>query len=263
MVDSATPADASAPPALDRALAILWRDHAELDAAAAGRRGPRQRLTVDQVIVAAIALADTDGLSAVTVRKVADLLGIGAMTLYTYVPGRDELVGFMVDRVMADFPKPAFTGTLRSRLTALADAQVSAVKAHPWILDIDESRPLIGPGGSDLWEWQLSAVEAQGMDDFEMQHTVSLVTGFASMAARWMVNLTKVRDASDKTDAEWWTENAPLLAELMPADRYPISGRVGTSIGEAYQSATHPESSYRFGLDRILDGIELYLASKG
>ncbi len=265
MVDRAENGDAPAPapPALDRALAILWRDHAELDAAAATRRGPRQRLSVDQVIVAAIALADVDGLSAVTIRKVADLLGIGAMSLYTYVPGREELIGFMADRVMADSPKPPFTGSLRDRLAALADAQVAAVQAHPWILDIDESRPLIGPGGSDLWEWQLSAVEGQGFDDFEMQHTVSLVTGFASMAARWIVNLEKVRGASDQTDAEWWSDNAPLLTQLMPADRYPISGRVGTSIGEAYQAATHPQSTYRFGLERILDGIELYLQRKG
>lgn len=253
-----TPGDAAPPPALDRALAILWRDRAAPEEPAAGRRGPKQRLSVDQVIVAAIALADGEGLVAVTVRKVAELLGIGAMTLYTYVPGRDELVGFMVDRVMADSPKPEFTGSLRERLTALADAQIAAVRAHPWLLDIDESRPLIGPGGSDLWEWQLSAVEGMGLDDFEMQHTVSLVTGFASMAARWMVNLEKVRGASEQSDAEWWADNAPLLTELMPPDRYPISGRVGTSLGEAYQAATHPEASYRFGLERILDGIELY-----
>ncbi len=254
-----TGADA-APPALDRALAILWRDHTA--AGEVGRRGPKQSLSVEQVIVAAIALADGEGLAAVTMRKVADLLGIGAMTLYTYVPGREELVGFMVDRVMADSPKPEFTGSLRERLTTLADEQVAAVRRHPWILDIDESRPLIGPGGSDLWEWQLGAVEGMGLDDFEMQHTVSLVTGFASMAARWMVNLDKVRGASDQTDAEWWADNAPLLAELMPQNRYPISGRVGTTIGEEYQAATHPETAYRFGLERILDGLELYLQRK-
>lgn len=257
-----TTGEAAELPALDRALAILWRDRTAVEGPAAGRRGPRQRLNVDQVIVAAIALADGEGLAAVTVRKVAELLGVGAMTLYTYVPGRDELVGFMVDRVMADAPKPPFSGSLRERLTVLADAQVAAVRAHPWILDIDESRPLIGPGGSDLWEWQLSAVEGLGLDDFEMQHTISLVTGFASMAARWIVSLEKVRGASDQTDGEWWADNAPLLAELMPEDRYPISGRVGAAIGEAYQAATHPEASYRFGLARILDGLELHLATK-
>src|SRR5690606_39008429 len=107
----------------------------------------------------------------------------------------------------------------------------------------------------------LSSLEGMGVDDFEMQHTISLVTGFASMAARWMVNLEKVRGASDQTDAEWWADNAPLLTELMPADRYPISGRVGTTIGEAYEAATHPEASYRFGLDRIIEGLELHFAN--
>lgn len=61
------------------------------------------------------------------------------------------------------------------------------------------------------------------------------------------------------TDAEWWEVNAPILDRVMAGTDFPLAGRVGTSTGEAYNAATDPDLSFRFGLDRILDGIELYV----
>src|SRR4051794_16630476 len=65
-------------------------------------RGPKQRLTLDQVIAAAIAVASRDGFDKLSMRNVAAELGVGAMSLYTYVPGRDELFELMIDRAWAD-----------------------------------------------------------------------------------------------------------------------------------------------------------------
>src|SRR5687767_6127641 len=82
-----------------RTLALLWR------AREPSRRGPRPRLDVDAVVAAAIALADERGLAAVSMRALAKRLGVSAMTLYGYVPGKDELIDLMLDALYAAMPR--------------------------------------------------------------------------------------------------------------------------------------------------------------
>ena len=88
-----------------RTLQLLWRDPA-----AGSRRGPRQQLTIDQVVVAATRLADAEGLDAVTMRRAAQSLGVVPMTLYTYVPGKAELLDLMLDAAYARMPRADTTG---------------------------------------------------------------------------------------------------------------------------------------------------------
>ena len=94
---------------IDRTLGLLWRRQLGTPQ---GSRGPKQRVSVDEVIRAAIAVADEDGLPAFSMRKVADRLGLKLMSIYTYVPGKSELIGLMVDEVTGERPLPAHEGTL-------------------------------------------------------------------------------------------------------------------------------------------------------
>lgn len=250
------------PTPLERTLELLWRDRSTPAAPAARTRGRAKRLTVEEVISAGIELADADGLDALSMRRVAERLGVGAMSLYTYVPGKDELIGLMHDQVMLDTARPVLSGGVRERLTQVADSSLADALRHPWTLDVDTSRPWIGPGGSALWEWQLSAVEGSGLTDLEMDQTIGLIGGFVAAAARQIVALRRTRSASPDTDVEWWERTAPILERVMAGQDFPISGRVGAAAGQAYDAATSPEAWYRFGLDRILDGLEVLLASR-
>ena len=72
----------------------------------------------------------------------------------------------------------------------------------------------------------------------------------------------RTAEQSGISDAEWWAVNAPVLERLMPNDAYPLSGRVGTTAGEEYNAVRDSERSFRFGLDRILDGLEQLLTSR-
>ena len=86
-----------------RSIPLLW------GAAGAGRRGPKPSRSVDEVVHAAIALADAEGLAALSIRRVAEALGLSAMSLYTYVPSKAELIDLMLDRVAgeaAEMPIP-------------------------------------------------------------------------------------------------------------------------------------------------------------
>ena len=91
---------------LARTLSLLWRETEP------PRRGPRPRHSVDDVVEAAIAIADADGLDAVTMRAVAERLGISPMSLYTYVPGKAELLDLMLDAIYLAMPRQAVPAPL-------------------------------------------------------------------------------------------------------------------------------------------------------
>lgn len=237
---------------VDRTLALLWR---RTLGTPQGSRGPRQRFSVDEVVRAAIEVADAEGLPAFSMRKVADKLGLKLMSLYTYVPGRSELIGLMVDEVTGEEGFPPHSGDLRQRLTAIARHTWDELHRHPWLLQVEEYRPWIGPNGSARYEWQLSAIEGAGFTDLEMDQVVTLLSGFARNAAREDIAARRAAEQSGMTDAEWWEINAPVLERVMPPGDYPISGRVGAVAGEEYNALADPERSFQFGLDRILDGL--------
>src|SRR4029077_7230610 len=99
-----------------RTLQLLWRDPA-----AVPRHGPRQGLTIDRVVAAATALADADGLPAMPMRRAPARLGVVPMTLYTYVPGKAELLDLMLDSAYAQMPRADTTGQpWRQRLAVIA-----------------------------------------------------------------------------------------------------------------------------------------------
>jgi AcrR family transcriptional regulator len=241
---------------VDRTLTLLWR---RTLGTPQGSRGPKQRVSVDEVIRAAIEVADAEGLPAFSMRKVADRLGLKLMSIYTYVPGKNELIGLMVDEVAGEHPLPAHTGTLRDRMAAIAHQLWDEYHRHPWLLQVEDSRPWIGPNLSDRYEWQLAAIEGAGFTDLEMDQVVTALSGFASAAARASVHARRTAEQSGITDVEWWNINAPVLERLMPMDRYPISGRVGQVAGAEYNAVSDPHRAYLFGLDRILDGLEKLL----
>ncbi|WP_328472478.1 TetR/AcrR family transcriptional regulator C-terminal domain-containing protein [Actinoplanes sp. NBC_00393] len=246
-------------PDVDRTLELLWRHKLGTPQ---GTRGPKQRVSVDEVIRAGIAVADEEGLPAFAMRKVADRLGLKLMSVYTYVPGRSELIGLMVDEVIGEIPYPAHTGPLRQRMAGVARRMWDDYHRHPWLLQIDNIRPWIGPNGCDLYEWQLAALEGAGFDDLEMDQIVTLISGFTAGAARTSIAARSTAERSGISDAEWWAVNAPILERVMPPGAYPLGGRVGTAAGQEYNAVIDPDRSFRFGLDRLLDGVELMLRDR-
>lgn len=244
----------------DPVLRLLWR-HVLPATDPAPRRGPRPKVSVDEVVDAAVELADTEGLGALSMRSLAQRLGIGAMSVYGYVANRNDLVVLMVDQVLGEATLPPMAGDLRARLRLVAENQLADCRAHPWLLDVTGVRPWLGPNVADRYEWQLSAVERVGLPDVEMDQTVTLVVGFATNIARAEHAVTLAERESGQTDLEWWEANSAELGTVMAHRDYPIAGRVGSAAGEAYQAGTDPQLERQFGLERILDGIEAYVES--
>jgi len=235
-----------------RVLRLLWREDL---GDPRGARGPRAKLSVDEVVAAATALADEEGLDAFSMRRVAERLGIGVMTLYTYVPDRGALLGLVRDTVAAEGERPPHTGDLRERLTRVADDLWGEYLRHPWLIDLQIGRPWLGPGESLRYEWQLRAIDGVGLDDLQMDQVVTAVTAYVAGAAQSRIVAERSRTASGMSDEEWWELNAPVLDEVMTHGDWEVSSRVGQAAGEAY-GLGDPDRAYAFGLGLLLDGVE-------
>jgi AcrR family transcriptional regulator len=240
-----------------RTLRLLWRDPA-----AVPRHGPRQGLTIDQVVAAATALADAEGLDAVTMRRVAGRLGVVPMTLYTYVPGKAELLDLMLDAAYQRMPRAETTGQpWQQRVTAIAGENRALFETHPWAAAISTIRPPLGPGLMAKYEHELAAFDGLGLDDIQMDaaltHLLTLVQAWAQAAA----DAQAARGESAMDDEQWWAAHALLLQKVLDPATYPLAVRVGTAAGTAQRAAYNPRHAYDFGLQTIISGLAALISN--
>jgi AcrR family transcriptional regulator len=244
-----------------RTMALLWGVQKR------PRRGPKPGLSVDRIVRAAIELADAEGLAALSVRGVAGRLGVGPMSLYTYVPGKAELLDLMLDRVSGETTAPGGEGDgagWRAGLEAVARENWALYHRHPWLLQVAAtSRPPPGPNVVAKYDRELRVVDGIGLDEVEMDSVLGLVLGHVEGAARRAVEAAQAPQRTGQTDAEWWGALEPLLAEVFDASRYPTAARVGAAAGAAYNAAYDPTHAFEFGLQRVLDGIGTLVELRG
>jgi AcrR family transcriptional regulator len=234
-----------------RVLELLWQAGEE----PRSRRGPRPALTVDEIVTTAIAIADRDGLEGVTMRRLAQSLGVGAMALYTYVPGKAELLDLMLDRVYAEMPRGEWPADWRERLTALALDNRALYDAHAWAAGLSPGRPPLGPGLMGKYERELQAFEGLGLDDLAMDAALTFLLDFVRSSSLAAQHAGTARRDSGMTDEEWWAATGPLLERVLEPDAYPTAARVGTAAGSAHGGAYSAEHAWDFGLERVLDGL--------
>ncbi|CAM3687774.1 TetR/AcrR family transcriptional regulator C-terminal domain-containing protein [Occultella aeris] len=238
----------------DRTLALLWRGQ---ESPVPRRRGPSPAHTLDEVILAAVALADADGAAALSVRAVAAAVGMAPMSLYTHVPGMSELTDLMVDHLYLTMPRPAWgRRRWRRRVTAVAEANRDLLRAHPWLVEVVAlSRPPLGPGQMAKYEYELAAFDGTGLSDVDVDAALTFLLGFTQQQALAERAVETARRDSGVTDAQWWAANGPLLASVLDPARYPRAVRIGEAAGAAHGAAYDPDAAFGFGLDRLLAGL--------
>jgi AcrR family transcriptional regulator len=242
-----------------RSLALLWGSHSK-----PGRSG----LTIAAIVAAAIELADADGLEAVSMRQVAVRLGAGTMSLYTHVPGKGELTELMIDTVYsqlyADVDEPSRQpGGWREGLRFIAARNWDLFQNHPWLLQLAGLRPVLGPHASLKYEAELRPLEGIGLSDLEMDAVLTLVLTHVEGTARAQAGMTQVQRETGMTDAEWWLAVAPVFDKVAAGASFPVGSRVGQAAGMAHQAAANPAHAFSFGLERILDGVEVLIEGRG
>lgn len=237
-----------------RRLALLWGLQSW-----SGRKS-RSDLSIEKIISSAIETADGDGLGALSMRRVAERLGVGTMSLYTYIPGKEELIDLMLDSVYGEMSRPTNPPEgWRARLELIARENWLLARRHPWILQISTIRPPLGPNATAKYDYELSAVAGIRLSEIEMDSVVNLVNGHVEHVARRWLDATQVERTSGMTDEQWWEINGPLVRNVVDEAKFPIAARVGVATGEAYGAAYAPEHAFEFGLQRVLDGVEVFV----
>ena len=222
------------------------------------KRGPKPKLTLEQITRTAIGITDAEGLDALSMRRVGDALGVTAMSLYSYVPGKAELLDLMLDTVYGEFTDPG-KGGWRERLEYVARENWALYLRHPWLLQVANARPVLGPNTIAKYDHELRAIEGIGLGDIDMDLIIATLGNYVHGAVRAAIEAAQAVQQTGKTDVQWWEEHAPLLEKVFDGERYPTATRVGAAAGEEYNAPSDPLRAFEFGLRLLLDGVEAHL----
>jgi AcrR family transcriptional regulator len=231
-----------------RSMALLWR----APEAAESRPGPKKGLTVDEVVAAAIAIADEHGMAALSMRAVGERLGRTGMALYTYVPSKSELVDLMYDTVLAEAHHTYdLDAGWRPALTAWATDLWAFYLRHPWVLQVSQARPVLGPN------------EYVVLDPAEMRRVTGALFQFVRAVAQVVAEARDAAAATGTADDEWWYARSALLQEMAPDfdARFPMVTKMAQSGGFTLEQETEPyqeqaaTETFHTGLKMLLDGI--------
>jgi AcrR family transcriptional regulator len=234
-------------------MALLWRRRDP--AAQPGRSG----ISVDRIVAAAIEVADREGLAALSMRRVAEQLGVGTMSLYTYVPGKAELIDVMLDTVVAETARPeSVEGGWRPWVELIARENRDLMLRHPWIAQVSRSRPPLGPGTIAKYDYELRSLDGIGLSEVEMDAVLTLVLEYVGGAAAAVAEMIAVEQQTGVSVDDWWWSVSPLLDRVYEPGRFPVADRVGAAAGG---NAYDRDFTFEFGLARVLDGVATFVAT--
>lgn len=227
---------------------LLW------DQPATPRRGPRPTLTLAAITRAGVELADEEGLASVTMQRIAAALGVTKMALYRYVPGKDELVALMTEAAMGEAPDlAAVPGGWRPKLREWARRLFAGFVRHPWLADTTVGPRAVGPNELGWTEQAVAALVGTGLRGAEILDVAATLAGHA----RAMAQQAAAATTGGQTAERGLTE---AMAALLRGreDRFPAL----VATLDALASEGGQDDALDFGLTRILDGVELLIATR-
>ncbi|MDR6866115.1 AcrR family transcriptional regulator [Microbacterium resistens] len=208
----------------------------------------REPLSRPRVVGAAVGIADESGLTGVTMRAVAAVLSVEAMSLYNYVTGRDDLLDGMVDAVFAEIALPDPNLSWREAIRGRAVSAHEALRRHPWAIGLLDSRRRSGPATYRHHDAVLSTLRAAGFTVAMAVHAVSAIDSYVYGYALQERSLPV-------GEAESLQDLARSVLEDLSTGEYPHLAEVAAA--RAASSEEELDDEFRFGLDLILDGLDL------
>jgi AcrR family transcriptional regulator len=233
-------------------------------------RRPRAKPTLsrERIVVEAIGLADSDGLEALSMRKLGTQLGVGATSIYWHVASKEQLVELIVDHIYGELevPEAGDGSTWRDDLRACADGLRQTILRHPWMATMlaQSATAGFGPNAVRVSEWIIGVLRSAGLSAAEADQATgavaSYVLGTAGHEAAWLQML----DRSGQSEAE-------ILAQMMPAVTEAVKDAPHTrEVLDAYVAAyagrdpvTMRDEAFDYGLELMLDGLEVQIARRG
>ncbi|MCP9958498.1 TetR/AcrR family transcriptional regulator [Streptomyces sudanensis] len=233
-----------------RSLELLW------GTGEAPSRGPKRGLTLDRIVTAAVELADAEGLGAVSMRRLSTELGVGTMSLYRYVPGKAELLDLMLDRVQGLPPgtTPETPEDWRDGVEALARGHLALYRRHPWLLKVNQSRSVLGPGSLRALEVALAGLRGMGLSDPETLSVIIAVQSFTLGIARMEIEAAEAAKETGVSDEEFWRSQEPILTRVMRSGEFPLMAQLSED------TFSPGFDHFGFGLRCLVRGFEARVA---
>lgn len=205
-------------------------------------RGPRPSLDLARIAGETIAVADSDGLGAVSMQKVADRLGVSKMALYRYVGSKDELVAVAVEQAVGVPPEVDADDDWRGAVAAWAAELRTTWLAHPWLPAATIGNRLMGPREVAWSEAAAAALASSGLTGDALRAVITL-----------LFSHTRSTLSRELTGTQYWTTADDVGAEMRLLLRE--SGAAFPRIRAAEAVGVAGFDAWRFGLDVILDGV--------
>jgi AcrR family transcriptional regulator len=223
---------------------------------------PRDTLTADQIVRAAIALLDEEGLDGLNMRSLGKRLGSAATAIYWHIKTKDELVRLAGDAIWDEVGLPDLESTdWRTAATAMATGTHAMLTRHPWLGQAFGGHLLYGPGKARHDDHSLAIYEKAGFAAAEADQAAASVFIFvlgSALGPAAQVSLTRRLSKNGGDVERQLADTMARAAEI--AMRFPrLRERLDTTAAADY--ATAPENTFEFGLQAILDGLEARLAA--
>jgi len=222
------------------------------------RPGPKRGLDLRTIAEAGVKIADLEGLSGVSMRRLATELGFTTMALYRYVQSKSELVALLMDHAYGDpLPRLGASTDWRSGLAAWATANRDVIVAHPWILEIRITEPPLTPSQISWMEVGLEALADTPLGEQEKLSSILLVDVYIRGQSQLAVGMAGGAESLDAA-----MQYTGRLRALTDPQRFPrIRAALLSGALEDYDS-DFAVDEFAFGLDSVLDGIEARIARR-
>jgi AcrR family transcriptional regulator len=226
-------------------------------------RGGQPALSREQIVRTAIELLDAEGPAGLSMRRLGTRLGAGATSLYWHVAHKDELLELVVDHVMGEVYVPEVSDTdWRMGVSVSTHGMRTMLLRHPWVLSRLGAKPTIGPNAMRNGERNVALLTAAGFSGMELAHVSSMLSAHA-------IGSATTQSAVAATTRETGLQPAELVEKLQPylerlGENHPTYDKWrrehlangGLDVERIW------EDSFAFGLERILDGLELWLTKR-
>ncbi|MFF2184763.1 TetR/AcrR family transcriptional regulator [Streptomyces sp. NPDC058155] len=248
--------------AVQRSLELLWGDRSR------PTRGPKPGLSVDKIVASAIEIADTEGLDALSMQRVAAQLNFSTMSLYRYVPGKEQLFDVMMDVAGGPAPDLDDLDGWRPKIERWVHALWARYQQHPWLLQVRVSGPPVGPNALSWLEAALRSLSETRLTHEEVLYVSLFLNGAVSGLARLSTDVAQATESAAAPAGDPAAGYPETLASLIDAERFPtlqkmvFAGalRPGSAAGSGIGASSAPD--VEFGLQRLLDGIEVYVEAR-
>lgn len=214
-------------------------------------RGPARTLDHTAITEAAIALADEDGVDAVSMRRIAARMDRSPMALYRHVGGKDDLTELMYDAVLGRLELTGVpSGSWRADLTGLAREVRRLHHAHPWIARFGH-RPTLGPNARRFTEAGLACVDGLGLGIDAMMDLLSTTLQFTRGFVEQELGEVEAHRRTGLDLAEYQRRTGPFLAQLLDSGEFPYLRRIVVDA----EDFPDPDVVFERRLAMVLDGL--------